>query len=101
MPTHCTNGSAIHSTTHEKWNRRDQVMHNMSKGGTNLWCIFGAFCALLAASCSSSPLPSSKNVDQECPSSQISRALSPSTLKGLSALMDRLGGLQGHSIDRG
>ena len=33
-------------------------MHNMSKGGTNLWCIFGAFCALLAASCSSSPLPS-------------------------------------------
>ena len=37
-------------------------MHNMSRVGTNLWCIFGALCALLAASCgspSSSPsLPS-------------------------------------------
>jgi hypothetical protein len=30
---------------------------------------------------------SSKNVDQECPSSQISRALSPSILKEWSALM--------------
>src|SRR5438132_2420476 len=55
MPTHCRDGSAIHSTTRGKWNRRDQVMHNMSKAGTNLWCIFGAFCALLAASCSASP----------------------------------------------
>ncbi len=37
-------------------------MHNMSKVDTNLWWIFGALCALLAASCSSSlsssPLPS-------------------------------------------
>ncbi len=28
-------------------------MHNMSKVGTNLWCIVGALCALLAASCGS------------------------------------------------
>src|SRR5712691_1465145 len=64
MSTRCTNGSAIHSTTHEKWNRRDQAMHNMSKVDTkkitsplalDVWCIFGALCALLTAGCSSSP----------------------------------------------
>src|SRR5437764_984991 len=55
MPTHCTNGSVIHSTAHAKWNRRDQVMHNMSKVDTNWWWILGALCALLAASCSASP----------------------------------------------
>src|SRR5947209_6321368 len=55
MSTHCTNGSVTHSTTHGKWNMRDQVMHNMSKVDTNLWWILGALCALLAASCSSSP----------------------------------------------
>src|SRR5947209_746090 len=63
MPTHCTNGSVIHSTAHAKWNRRDQVMHNMSKVDTKIyrpfaldvWWILGALCALLAASCSASP----------------------------------------------
>src|SRR5437868_3926461 len=64
MSTHCTNGSVTHSTTHGKWNMRDQVMHNMSKVETkkmtmhwhvaDLWCIFGALCALLAGSCSAS-----------------------------------------------
>ena len=46
-------------------------------------------------------MPSSKNVDQECPSSQISRALLPSTLRDLSALMAGPGGLQGYVEDHG
>src|SRR5947208_8813697 len=79
MSTHCTNGSVTHSTTHGKWNMRDQVMHNMSKVDTkmyrplalDLWCILGALCALLAASCSSSPASSPRPARTPSPETTI------------------------------
>jgi len=46
-------------------------------------------------------MPSSKNVDQDCPSSQISRVLSSFTLRDLSALMAGPGGPQVYVEDHG
>ena len=46
-------------------------------------------------------MPSSKNVDQECLTSQISRVLSSFTLRDLSALMAGRGGPQVYLEDHG